>query len=114
MRLPSYRSSHMRRYHPYPRYALSQHERLMQTEEDESQNGYERIVDVLEVNRTLWTGLRAHDEETLNLEEALRILDDVDQLPRRRRSLSTLIIDLALFVMRKIVRKRPKLAAVAA
>ncbi|KAH7916527.1 hypothetical protein BJ138DRAFT_284095 [Hygrophoropsis aurantiaca] len=110
MRLPSYRSSHMRRYHPYPRYALSQHERLRQTE-DESQNGYERIVEVLEVDRTLWTGLRAHDEETLNLEEALRILDDVDQLPGRRRSLSTLIIDLALFVMRKIVRKRPKLAA---
>ncbi|KAG1850586.1 hypothetical protein DFJ58DRAFT_432598 [Suillus subalutaceus] len=37
MRLPSYRSSHMLRYHPYPRVGLSQRENLMHiTEENDA------------------------------------------------------------------------------
>ncbi|KAG1904610.1 uncharacterized protein F5891DRAFT_750966 [Suillus fuscotomentosus] len=34
MRLPSYRSSHMLRYHPYPRVGLSQREMLTHTIEE--------------------------------------------------------------------------------
>ncbi|KAH7920536.1 hypothetical protein BV22DRAFT_1132983 [Leucogyrophana mollusca] len=78
MRLPSYRSSHLLRYHPYPRYALSQHERLTQISDDRCDADQENTG-------VLWPSIQERDEETAGLGEALRPAENAEgeQLPLR-------------------------------
>ncbi|KAH7924263.1 hypothetical protein BV22DRAFT_1129975 [Leucogyrophana mollusca] len=94
MRLPSYRSSYLLRYHPYPRYAPSQRERLMQTVDERNHIDNGDANDAPEVGAVLWPALQERDEETTMLEEALRAVEDLEgeRSPPRRRSISTLII----------------------
>ncbi|KAG2138687.1 uncharacterized protein EDB93DRAFT_1106263 [Suillus bovinus] len=113
MRLPSYRTSHLLRFHPYPRVKLSQHESLMNTIDDRLSNLYDvveeddnarpAILDFSDLHSDL------HEEQhpdVENVQEAVEVAEANDVKPRvRRLSLTTLIIDLAVLVVRKLALK---------
>ncbi|KAH7927586.1 hypothetical protein BV22DRAFT_1127279 [Leucogyrophana mollusca] len=108
MRLPSYRSSYLLRYHPYPRYAPSQREQLMQTIDERYDTDQENTAYESNVTGILWPAIQERDEETANLEAALHAVESTEgeHRPLRRRSISTLIIDLALLLVQKLLPKR--------
>ncbi|KAG2367679.1 hypothetical protein BDR07DRAFT_226578 [Suillus spraguei] len=90
LRLPSYRTSHLLRFHPYPRVKLSQRESLMNTIDDRLSNLYDIV-----------------EEESArpDLQEAVEIAEAGIKPLVRRLSLTTLIIDLAVLVARKLAMK---------
>lgn len=108
MRLPSYRTSHLLRFHPYPRVKLSQRESLMHTIDDRLSNQYDVQEDgsarpvVLDLSDL-------HEEhpnfEVENLQEAVEVAEANIKPLVRRLSLTTLIIDLAVLVARKLAMK---------
>jgi len=95
LRLPAYRVSHRLRYHPYPRYASSR----------------PQDIDFITANlhtEPLWSESPLppveENAEIANLDQALAISGIQSENPfSRARSLSTLVIDLAFAVTRKLV-----------
>ncbi|EMD38251.1 hypothetical protein CERSUDRAFT_93783 [Gelatoporia subvermispora B] len=94
-RLPTYRASHLTRYHPYPRFRRSL-DRLMQTvdyRDVEEPGGYSPA------HATGETSTELTDADVVNLELALHA--DTAGATKGRRTLSTLVIDLALAFRRR-------------
>ncbi|OJA11421.1 hypothetical protein AZE42_05738 [Rhizopogon vesiculosus] len=123
MRLPSYRSSYLLRFHPYPRVKLSQRELLKQTIDDHFSNqremltchtvdrpGNQRDVEEEEDAATPYTpALTVLPEEQHlvddNVEEAIEGAEVDARPPVRRPSIKILIVDLAALVVRKLAFK---------
>jgi len=95
-RLPSYRSSYLLRFHPYPRMKLSTREMILAAIDETPQD----VVTGADV------GLSPTDTEYLEpatiLHEAIHSgsSDSVPRLIQRRLSLSTLVVDLALMTIK--------------
>ncbi|KAH7920070.1 hypothetical protein BV22DRAFT_1040306 [Leucogyrophana mollusca] len=109
MRPPNYRPSHRVRYHPYPRYAFSQRERLMQTIDEQNDADQGKTVHASGAAEGLLPVIQELDEETANLEQALPPVESTEgeRIPTRHRSISTVIVDLALSFMRRLLPKHP-------
>lgn len=104
LRLPSYRESHLRRHHPYPmtgRYAPRAD--LMETIDLR----YEEEITIVDFNIPLPAILEAthEDEDITNLECAVHGTSS-NPAVKRRGSLTTLVIDLALAVRRRLQTAR--------
>ncbi|KAG0707584.1 hypothetical protein DFH29DRAFT_871579 [Suillus ampliporus] len=108
MRLPSYRSSYLLRFHPYPRVKLSQRE-MMQTIDDRLSED-----DVVEDDDSAGPAVLIFPDfpeerdpliNAVNLQEAIEVAEADAQLHVRRLSLTTLIIDLAVLLARKLSLK---------
>lgn len=84
MRLPAYRESYMRRYHPYPRPPERWYDPLMQT------------VDYHYEDEPVLLAPSGHDADMSNLE--LAVHGYCGSPVQGRRRLSTLIVDLAFAV----------------
>ncbi|OAX42093.1 hypothetical protein K503DRAFT_797446 [Rhizopogon vinicolor AM-OR11-026] len=109
MRLPTYRSSYLLRFHPYPRVKLSNREMMTI---DDRLNRANTLCDVAEdeepaeLNPLILPDL--HEEQrpnVVNLEEAVEVAEADAQPPVRRVSLATLIIDLTVLMARKLSLK---------
>ncbi|KAG1757083.1 hypothetical protein EDB19DRAFT_1655752, partial [Suillus lakei] len=99
MRLPSYRTSSLLRFHPYPRVKLSQRE-IMQTVDDRLSD---QALDLVILD---FPDLSEEQHLTaVNLQEALKAAETGAQPHVRRLSFTTLIIDLAILVARKLSLK---------
>ncbi|KAG2050649.1 hypothetical protein BDR06DRAFT_638608 [Suillus hirtellus] len=111
MRLPSYRTSHLLRFHPYPRVKLSQRESLMNTVDDRLSNWYDVVEEDDNARPAILDLFDLHEEQHLNVENLQEVIEvaevaHADAKPRiRRLSLTTLIIDLAVLVVRKLALK---------
>ncbi|KAG1850584.1 hypothetical protein DFJ58DRAFT_432427 [Suillus subalutaceus] len=96
MRLPSYRSSYMHRYHPYPR--MGQRKISMHTTEDNAllqiDNHNIEYEDTLEPD-----ALPGNDEQE---ENPPNLLEAGAGFRVRRRKLTTFIIVVLLFVVRNL------------
>ncbi|KAG1885997.1 hypothetical protein F4604DRAFT_57051 [Suillus subluteus] len=106
MRLPSYRSSHMLRYHPYPRVGLSQRENLIHiTKENDAllhindplRNHNIECEDIFEPD-----AFPGNDKQEENVLEAVEVPEAGGVLRVRRRKLTTFIIVVLLFVVRNL------------
>ncbi|KAG1774034.1 hypothetical protein EV702DRAFT_555807 [Suillus placidus] len=102
MRLPTYRSSHMARYHPYPRVGLSRWEILTQNIEDNDANHSVEDRDTPEPNAPSLPGNEEQEENSLNLPEAVEVPEAGGGLRVRHRKLKTFIIVVLLFVARNL------------
>ncbi|KAI8998623.1 hypothetical protein BD414DRAFT_475601 [Trametes punicea] len=94
LRLPSYRESLVVRYHPYPRKQAKLANQLMQTVDhryDEDSNPAPTSCNVNPVPQD------AVEDIAFSLDRAMRSDDKI--VVKRRRSLTSLIIDLALAVI---------------
>ncbi|KAG2350896.1 hypothetical protein BDR05DRAFT_955026 [Suillus weaverae] len=100
MRLPTYRSSHMARYHPYPRVGLSRREILTQITEENDANHNIQHGDTPEPNVPNLPGNEEQEENSLNLPEAVEVPEAGDGLRVRHRKLTTFIIVVLLFLAR--------------
>lgn len=109
MRLPSYRSSHMRRYHPYPRVRLGQREILTRVVEENDtslqtngtlSNDNAELGDTLEPNALPGNG--EQERNALNLLEVVEVPEAAagGGLRVRHRKLMAFIIVALLFVAR--------------
>ncbi|KAG1754766.1 uncharacterized protein EDB91DRAFT_1242012 [Suillus paluster] len=107
MRLPSYRTSYLLRFHPYPRVKLSQRE-MMQTIDDRLSSEYDVVEDDDNAGPAILIFLDLPEEQhpnAVNLQEAIKDAEVGAQPRVRRLSLTTLIIDLAILVVRKLPLK---------
>ncbi|OJA15405.1 hypothetical protein AZE42_07612 [Rhizopogon vesiculosus] len=111
LRLPSYRMSYLLRFHPYPRVKLSNREIIMRTIDDRLSSTNTQY-DVAEGEGT--TGLdplifsdleEEQHPNAVNLQEAIEVAEAGAQPRVTRRSLTILIIDLAVLVTRKLSLK---------
>ncbi|KIJ67808.1 hypothetical protein HYDPIDRAFT_107313 [Hydnomerulius pinastri MD-312] len=95
-RLAACRSSNPLRFHPYPSTKPSARERAQSSHEEEDvEDTPTNVGSPKEVNT---------DDEPFNLEAAIYGTSADDAAwPRRRRSISTLVIDLALMFTRKLL-----------
>ncbi|KAG2062387.1 hypothetical protein BDR06DRAFT_946550 [Suillus hirtellus] len=123
MRLPSYRSSHMLRYHPYPRFGLSQRELLAHTTEENDPllinnplSGHNvqnedtsNALDLARISLHLLIALltlqaqpgnEEQEENAPNPPEVVEVLEG--ELRDRHRKLTALLIVILLFVVRKL------------
>ncbi|KAG2118127.1 uncharacterized protein F5147DRAFT_768263 [Suillus discolor] len=108
MRLPSYRTSHLLRFHPYPRVKLSQRESLMNTVDDRLSNWYDVVEEDDNARPVILDLSNLHEDQHPNVENLQEVVEvaEADAKPRIRRfSLTTLIIDLAVLVVRKLALK---------
>ncbi|KAG2350919.1 hypothetical protein BDR05DRAFT_955060 [Suillus weaverae] len=108
MRLPSYRTSYLLRFHPYPRVKLSQRESLMNTVDDRLSNQHDIVEEDDSVRPVILDLSDFHEEQHLNIENLPEVVEvaEAGAKPRLRRlSLTTLIIDLAVLVARKLAFK---------
>lgn len=111
MRLPSYRTSHLLRFHPYPRVKLSQRESLMNTVDGRLSNRYDVVEEDDNARPVILDLSDLHEEQHPNVENLQEVVEvaevaEADAKPRiRRLSLTTLIIDLAVLVVRKLALK---------
>ncbi|EIN13556.1 hypothetical protein PUNSTDRAFT_117295 [Punctularia strigosozonata HHB-11173 SS5] len=95
MRLPTYRGSWQRRYHPYPRYELSLRERLEQDAEAVSHDDEDHLA------------LPAYVPRLPPADEVDEVIDSLEVAVHpqgktvywQRPCLSTLVIDLAIFII---------------
>ncbi|EGN96176.1 hypothetical protein SERLA73DRAFT_185788 [Serpula lacrymans var. lacrymans S7.3] len=96
MRLPSYRQSHLLRYHPYPRVTPSR--QAIVNAMDEGLNNYEDFDD--NPPNFCLPVLYGYDEleVALRLEAALGVMNE-GAIPRRR--ITHLILDLAFLLQRQ-------------
>jgi len=92
-RLPAYRSSYLLRFHPYPRVKPSTRERVVA-----STCGDEQYYSTL-----LADTLHSETEIPFTLNQAVHgtDVDDKIQLPQRRLSISSLVVELALIFAKK-------------
>ncbi|EPS94785.1 hypothetical protein FOMPIDRAFT_1054788 [Fomitopsis schrenkii] len=98
-RLPSYRESHMRRFHPYPRYELpawQRYEHLMHTVDYRYEEEPSMDMSSLYV-------IDEMDEDLENLEAAL---SNGAPPGKRRRRLSLLVIELALAIKQAVTSRK--------
>ncbi|KAG1850571.1 hypothetical protein DFJ58DRAFT_431856 [Suillus subalutaceus] len=108
MRLPSYRTSYLLRFHPYPRVKPSQRESLMNTVDDRLSNQYDVVDEDNSARPVILDFSDVHEEQhpnVENLQEAVEVAEAGVKPRVRRLSLTTLIIDLALLVARKLALK---------
>ncbi|KAG1757055.1 hypothetical protein EDB19DRAFT_7362 [Suillus lakei] len=107
MRLPSYRTSYLLRFHPYPRVKLSQRESLMATVDHRLSNQYD-VVEDDSAGPVILDFSDLHEEQrpdAENLQEVIEVAEAGAKAHVRRLSLTTLIIDLAVLVARKLALK---------
>ncbi|EMD34412.1 hypothetical protein CERSUDRAFT_97671 [Gelatoporia subvermispora B] len=101
-RLPSYRSSYLGRYHPYPQTRRRASDRLMQTVDyrysDDEEVTFPRLYPIVEDQTEV-------ERDIDNLDTALNASNGPQ--PKRRRRLSALVVDLALAVCRRCQGIRP-------
>ncbi|KAG0707582.1 hypothetical protein DFH29DRAFT_896444 [Suillus ampliporus] len=124
MRLPSYRTSYLLRFHPYPRVKLSQREMMVshansipalflillvakQTIDDRLSSEDDVVEDDDSVGPAVLIFPDLPEEQdplinAVNLQEAIEVAEAGAQPRVRRVSLTTLIIDLAMLVVRKL------------
>ncbi|KAH7888673.1 hypothetical protein F5I97DRAFT_733447 [Phlebopus sp. FC_14] len=102
-KLPCYRSSYLLRFHPYPRTRLSARERVLA-----ARGEFEEVM----VSSSITLGPvppvhGAEDEPIANLDQAIHITEGngVMQPRERRLSLSDLVVDLALMIVKKLTFK---------
>jgi len=96
-RLPSYRSSYLLRFHPYPRVKLSVRERILIANAE----SYEEVV-AGEDDRSFFVATECHEPATV-LHKVI-FPDSEEYTPackQRRLSLSTMVVDLALMVTKR-------------
>ncbi|KIJ07864.1 hypothetical protein PAXINDRAFT_173229 [Paxillus involutus ATCC 200175] len=96
-RLPSYRSSYLLRFHPYPRVKLSARERILIANAE----SYEDVV-AGEDDRFFFVATEYHEPATV-LHQAI-FPDSEHYTPpcrQHRLSLSTMVVDLALMVIKR-------------
>ncbi|KAG2044546.1 hypothetical protein BDR03DRAFT_1004843 [Suillus americanus] len=108
MRLPSYRTSYLLRFHPYPRVKPSQRENLMNTVDDRLSNQYDVVDEDNSARPVILDFSDIHEEQhpnVENLQEAVEVAEAGIKPRVRRLSLTTLIIDLAVLVARKLALK---------
>lgn len=108
MRLPSYRTSYLLRFHPYPRVKPSQRENLMNTVDDRLSNQYDIVDEDNSARPVILDFSDIHEEQhpnVENLQEAVEVAEAGIKPRVRRLSLTTLIIDLAVLVARKLALK---------
>lgn len=107
MKLPSYRSSYLLRFHPYPRVKLSQRE-IMHAE-----NGrFSSLYDIAEDDDTAGPVVlnfpdlpEEQHPNDVNLQEAIEVAENDVQPHVRHLNFATIIIDLATLVARKLTLK---------
>ncbi|KAF9227331.1 hypothetical protein BS17DRAFT_775298 [Gyrodon lividus] len=94
-RLPAYRSSYLLRFHPYPRVEPSIRERIMAS----SQESIEQPASI-----DVSTPHHAEYNVSFTLNQALNDSDFHHEVQSRQRrlSMSTLVIDLALLLAKKL------------
>ncbi|KAF8841721.1 hypothetical protein BDN67DRAFT_966799 [Paxillus ammoniavirescens] len=100
LRLPRYRSSYLLRYHPYARVKPSMRERLLASNAD---THHDVVSDWISIG-PLPACTECNGPVAL-LEEAIYHPgegDQVSQLRRRRLSLSSVVVDLAFMIMKRI------------
>ncbi|KAG2756391.1 hypothetical protein P692DRAFT_20481240 [Suillus brevipes Sb2] len=100
MRLPSYRTSYLIRFHPYPRVKPSQRE-IMHAVNDYPSSLYDIVEDEENAGPVI---LNFHPN-AVNLQEAIDVAEIGAKPHVRHLSFATLIIDLALLVVRKLSLK---------
>ncbi|KAG1774011.1 hypothetical protein EV702DRAFT_554619 [Suillus placidus] len=108
MRLPSYRTSYLLRFHPYPRVKLSQRESLMNTVDDRLSNQHDVVEEDDNARPVILDLSDFHEEQHPNVEnlpEAVEVAEAGAKPRLRRLSLTTLVIDLAVLVARKLAFK---------
>ncbi|PCH37966.1 hypothetical protein WOLCODRAFT_161193 [Wolfiporia cocos MD-104 SS10] len=102
-RLPAYRESHRRRYHPYPRSPRRQSpDYLMNTVDYRYEDAFNVAASLLESPPDIIRAGEAGDLE--NLDRALHY--GTELRPKALQRLTTLIVDLALAVRRRLAGMR--------
>ncbi|KAG2350839.1 hypothetical protein BDR05DRAFT_954959 [Suillus weaverae] len=107
MRLPSYRTSYLLRFHPYPRVKPSQRE-IMHAVNDRPSSLYDIVEDDDSTKPVILNFPDLPEEQhpnAVNLQEAIEVAETGAQPHVRHLSLVTLIIDLAILVARKLSLK---------
>ncbi|KAF8841731.1 hypothetical protein BDN67DRAFT_1010395 [Paxillus ammoniavirescens] len=96
-RLPSYRSSYLLRFHPYPRVKLSARERILLANAE----SYQDVV-AGEDDGLFFVAAEHHEPATVLHKAIFPDSEDYTPLCRQRRpSLSTIVVDLALMVTKR-------------
>ncbi|KAF8556386.1 hypothetical protein OG21DRAFT_1506660 [Imleria badia] len=90
-RLPAYRSSYLLRFHPYPRVKPSTRERIAAAAREDE------FYDPLQ-NDSLYL----ESDISFTLDQAIHGTDVHHQLRQRRLSVSSLVVDLALVLTKKL------------
>ncbi|KAG1854837.1 hypothetical protein DFJ58DRAFT_841318 [Suillus subalutaceus] len=100
MKLPSYRTSYLLRFHPYPRVKPSQHE-IMHAVNDNLSS------DIVEDDDSAGPVILNFPDlpEEQHPQEAIEVAENGAQPHVRHPSFATLIIDLAILVARKLSLK---------
>lgn len=107
MRLPSYRTSYLIRFHPYPRVKPSQRE-IMHAVNDYPSSLYDIVEDEENAGPVILNFPDLPEEQhpdAVNLQEAIDVAEIGAKPHVRHLSFATLIIDLALLVVRKLSLK---------
>lgn len=109
MRLPSYRTSYLLRFHPYPRVQPSQRE-IMHAANDCPSSLYDIVEDDDSAEPVIlnFPDLPQAEEQhpnAVNLQEAIEVAETGAQPHVRHLSFATLIINFAILVARKLSLK---------
>ncbi|KAG1885448.1 hypothetical protein F4604DRAFT_1676013 [Suillus subluteus] len=107
MRLPSYRTSYLLRFHPYPRVKPSQRE-IMHAVNDRPSSLYDIVEDDDNAGPVILNVPDLAEEQhpdAVNLQEAVEVAENDAQPHVRPRSFATLIVDFAILVARKLSLK---------
>lgn len=107
MRLPSYRTSYLIRFHPYPRVKPSQRE-IMHAVNDCPSSLYDIVEDEENAGPVILNFPDLPEEQhpdAANLQEVIDVAEIGANPHVRHLSFATLIIDLALLVVRKLSLK---------
>ncbi|KAJ8587797.1 hypothetical protein M405DRAFT_863463 [Rhizopogon salebrosus TDB-379] len=106
MRLPSYRTSYLLRFHPYPRVKLSNREMMTIDDRLGAHCDVAEEDETAELDSVIFADPQEeHHLNAVNLPEVIKVLEAGVQPRVRRVSLTTLVIDLAVLVTRKLSLK---------